>query len=163
MLDRAADALAGQVLEGAGLEDGVHLLDDRMRAGRVAPGGDPIADRLGRFHDRVRGILRHLHHRLQLKPAVARGGGGDGDELRDLVVHPRDLARQPRFAHVGEFHAGMDLRAEFGDAAIHEAAQLRQPRVELGPQRGAQRLIGQGGEGHRVHATRLARRRLPRR
>jgi hypothetical protein len=122
----------------------------------------PVLDRLGGFQDGVGGGLRRLHHRFQLDAAVARAGRRRGNELRDLLVDAGDLARQARLAHVVQFHAGVQLGAQLGDPAVEEAAQLRQPGVQLRPQCGAKGgRIRAGGESERIHAPLIRSRGLP--
>ena len=64
-LDHLGDALAGDVLERAGLEDDHHLLvDQRLVGGRIARVGRHHG--LGAFHDGVGRRLGRLHDRAEL-------------------------------------------------------------------------------------------------
>ena len=125
MLDRAAHPLAGDILECAGLEDGVQLRgDNAQRSGIVRSLVQPVADRLGGFHDLIRRCFRGPHDGFQFQATVAGGGGGHRDHGGHLILDPRELAGQIGLAVIHQLHGGVDLGAQFGDAAVGEPAQF---------------------------------------
>ncbi len=93
-LDHLGDALAGDVLERAGLEDHQHLLvDHRLVGGRIARIRGHYG--LGAFHDRVGRLLGRLHDGAELL-----AGRRDAAVLQvvhlqraDLMPHRLDIAR----------------------------------------------------------------------
>jgi hypothetical protein len=129
MLDGASDALAGDILERAGLEDGVHLFGEGRR---IAAGLEPRADGLGGTHDLVGGVLGGLNHCLQLDTAVVRGRDRWRDHVGDLLMDRGELLGKIGLAVVDELHRGMDLHAQFGDPAIDEFAQVVAFRADGG-------------------------------
>ena len=124
VINGTADTLAGKVVEGARLEDGVHLVGEQRKTGRIAlPAVHPAGDRLGRFQDAVGGNLGSLHHRLQLQPAVAAGRRRRRDQAGDLPMDAAELLGQVGFAEVDHLHRAEYLRAQLAEAAVDEAAQ----------------------------------------
>jgi len=143
VFDRATDALTGQVLERAGLEDRIDLLGHRRQRGGIAARLQPVADGFGSSHDLVGCGLGRLNHRLQLDAAVERAGHRRRHHVGDLVVDARQLGRQVRLAVVHQLNRGVDLHAQLGDAAIDEPAEV----VELRADACANELFEVGGHG----------------
>jgi Protein of unknown function (DUF1194) len=132
VLDRAANPLAGEVLEGAGLEDRVDLLRHRRQRGRIASRLQPATDGFRCLHDLVGGVLGGVHNRLQLDAAVVGRRRRLGDDMGDLFVDTRQLGGQVDLAVVDQLHGGVDLHAQLGNAPVEETAEIVDLRVDAG-------------------------------
>ncbi len=125
---RAADALAGEVLEDAGLEDDADLLGDGDIGALLADGG---ADRLGCVHDAVGGRLGLAYDGLEFEPRAVRHRGRQRHDTRNLMMHALQLARQVRLAEIDHLHGGVDLVAEIGDAPVDPGDALVDEGAQL--------------------------------
>ncbi len=142
MLDGAADALAGQVLEGTGFEDRVEFGGDGLQGLLIRQGGSQrVADGLGGFHDLVGGGFGGLHYGFQLQAAIAAGFGGAGEHAAHFLLHLAELVGEVGFGEAEELGGGMDFGAELGDAAVQEAPEVGEGGGEFFPDDDAQGLV----------------------
>ena len=112
-LDHLGDALAGDVLERAGLEDDHHLLvHQRLVGGRVARIGGH--QRLGAFHDGVGRGFGRLHDGAELL-----AGGRDARVLQVVDLERADFAAH-RFDVAGDL---AQLAVDFRVHRLEEALQ----------------------------------------
>ncbi len=106
-LDYFRDALAGNVLEAASLEDGADVLGDLIQAGRrlrvghaVADGENQLVDGLNVFHDAVGRAFRRLNNGIKfvrhgresiLRVARLADGRDLAPDLLDAIKQPQDF------------------------------------------------------------------------
>jgi len=134
VIDRATDALAGEVLEGACFEDCVEPLGDRRDRCRV------LARMLYAGADRFAASMIWLAlARLPAPPLPVEAAGAgferrSGDDAADLLLDAGKLAGQVRLAEVEQFarYQLRDFHRQLGDPAIHELPQPADGDAELG-------------------------------
>ncbi len=150
MLDCAADALAGDVLEAAGFEDDLFtwssmrpMLSWLPRA--ISPRLSEMVSAAPRMRSAAASVA--LHHRFQLQPAVAGGAVRRRDQEqtcpRISPIMPASLASP--LMSINSRRA-LRLGADFGEAPVHEGPELGDWGRDLGADDGAKLLRESGGK-----------------
>ena len=127
------------------------LRDPRLGPGLHAGAGHPAGEDRVRHGHRLRGALRLLHGHLR-DARHPRPRAGARDRRGDVAARPVGLGGQRRRRRALDRRQPPDPRAAPQRAAEDPAVQQPDLRADQGPVLADER----GGQGHQVHAVRLA-------